>query len=295
MPTRLQIARKDILDRFEREGPRVYLLRDISKILEAERSGWRLAQATTTSDLIQLLGSGKAGRLRTVRLKPQEGASAKAVTRYVWGEVSPFALALTVRPGSYVSHGSAVFFHGLNELLPRSIYVNQEQSAKPKASGALTQERIHAAFRRRQRSSNYVLTFGEYDVVVLNGKSTGRLEVESLLSPEGQVVDVTSVERTLIDIAVRPSYAGGVEQVLAAYEGAKERLSSNVMLRTLEKLAYVYPYHQAIGFYMERAGYPEERIRRLRSIPIEFDFYLCYGAGELDYDARWRLFYPKGM
>jgi hypothetical protein len=60
---------------------------------------------------------------------------------------------------------------------------------------------------------------------------------------------------TLIDLAVRPSCAGGVYGVPAAYRRAKDLVSMRTVLSILKKLDYVYPYYQAIGFYMQRAGF----------------------------------------
>ena len=61
----------------------------------------------------------------------------------------------------------------------------------------------------------------------------------------------TNLERTLIDAAVRPVYAGGVFEVRKAYQLAKEKVSVNRLAALLQKLNYIYPYHQAIGFYLE--------------------------------------------
>jgi hypothetical protein len=203
-------------------------------------------------------------------------------------------MGLSLRSGAYLSHASALFLHGLTDQIPRSIYVNREQSQKSQ-SGTLTQAAIDRAFSHRQRRSKYIFSYEEWQLVLLSGKHTGRLGVSPMPSPLGEPLSVTGVERTLIDIVVRPDYAGGVYQVLQAFRSAKQRLSTNALLATLKKLGYLYPYHQAIGFYLQRAGYEPERWERIKKLPQEFDFYLAHDIHDKDYDQSWRLFFPKGF
>ncbi len=59
---------------------------------------------------------------------------------------------------------------------------------------------------------------------------------------------------------------------------------------------YVYPYRQAIGFYLEKAEvYDENEIQQLKDIPMNFDFYLDYKMKETEYSETWKISYPKDL
>lgn len=62
-----------------------------------------------------------------------------------------------------------------------------------------------------------------------------------------------------------------------------------------KKLRPCYPYHQAIGYYLERAGYKASAIELFRNHPREQDFYLTHAMGKTRYDERWRLYVPEGF
>jgi predicted transcriptional regulator of viral defense system len=131
---------------------------------------------------------------------------------------------------------------------------------------------------------------------MVNGMHTNRLEVINMpfaYDTDSSVpIDVTSLERTLLDITVRPVYAGGVEEVLKAFIRAKGRADIQSLVEILRKLDYVYPYHQAVGYYLERAGYCPEEIELVSAIPMEHDFYLTHYTGETVYVKHWRLHVP---
>ena len=199
MATRLQIAKRDILAELDKQPWRVLSSRQIADILREQRDFWRLAQNTTTADFIRFLSSHG---LQEVRLESQAYAP---VVRYIWRAASPYEVALSIKPGSYLSHGTAIFLHNLTNEIPRTIYVNQEQSPKPAPRGILTQEGIDRAFRNQQRVSNLAYTYSDFQIVVIAGKNTGRLEVGELDGPTGEKLAVTKLERTLIDSTVRPA------------------------------------------------------------------------------------------
>lgn len=271
------------------ENP-VFMESALKKALESNRSNWQLPDFMTFSDFLRLLLKEKAIRQITL-----ESELYPSIVRYAYGKVTEFQVALSMKPRAYLSHGTAVFLHGFTDQIPRAIYVNQEQSPKPKPTMGISQERIRLAYSRPQRTSRYAFRFGDHRIILVNGKSTNRMGVMQTKGPSGELLEVTSIERTLIDIVVRPAYAGGIFQVLDAYKAAKDRVNPREIVRILNEMDYVYPYHQSVGFLMERAGYEASSILALRERGLNFDFYLVHGARELDYEKSWRLYFPKGI
>ncbi len=290
-PTRLTIAKKDILSAIAGLNQKVFSPAQLAGLLSEQRDFWRLSQRTTTAEFIDFLQ--KQGDLKAAVFK--SSAYGREITRYSWGDASIYEFAQSFQSRGYLSHGTAVALHGLNDLLPTTLYVNVEQSEKPPPKGPLTQHGIDMAFAREQRQSNMTYTFENWSVTIINGKHTDALGVEEIAGPSEEKLRVTNLERTLIDIAVRPAYAGGIFQVLEAYRAARDRLSTNRLLATLKKLNYVYPYHQAIGFLMERAGYDQKRYGLLKQPGLKHKFYLTHGIKKPEYSDAWHIYYPSGV
>jgi hypothetical protein len=123
---------------------------------------------------------------------------------------------LSLQRDSFLSHGTALTVHGIAG--PSDIvYVNREQSPKDRSNG-ITQAAMALAFRNKQRQSKYIFHHSAVKYMLLNGKHTGRAGVTRTKTPSGETVEVTDKERTLIDVVVRPAYAGGIERVADAYE-----------------------------------------------------------------------------
>lgn len=294
--TRIQIARRDIISLFDQATKKVYRQKDIGMILSAHRSNWRLSQRTNTTAFIAFLLT--SGRLKKVVFPFKQPYSPE--TRYAWGDVSLYDIMLSLKPNCYFSHYTAMQLHELTEQLPKTSYVNFEQQLPSNSTVELNQQRIDSAFRRPVRTTAYVAETSEFRICMIAGKNTGNLGVDERweyrpITGGSTILRVTNLERTLIDIVVRPVYSGGIHEVLKAYKNARERVSVNKLAAMLHQLKFIYPYHQAIGFYLERAGYAPELIKLLRRFPIIFEFYLDRDMTDTEVAESWKLRIPKGF
>ncbi len=287
--SRLSLAKKDIVQVLDAEESRVFTRSQLDAILGLHRNEWRLAQSTTTNKFIEYLVKNSEMKAETFNLPY------RPTNRYLWRDVPTLEAIQSLRPEGYFSHFTALQLNGLTEQLPKTVYLNSEQQLTG-GGGSLAQESINRTFKRNCRVSNNVTTFHDLRICVVNGQNTGNLGVETIETDEGSRLRTTNIERTLIDITVRPVYSGGPHHVAQVFDAAHDRFSVNKLVSYLRKLEYTYPYHQAIGFYLDRTGrYSDTQLSLLRDLPIEFDFYLDYGLVDPDYNAEWRLYFPKGL
>ena len=158
------------------------------------------------------------------------------------------------------------------------------------------QPNIDLAFSRSQKVSNNIAKFQKYKVCLLNGKFTKKLGVIEIEKPQIGTVVVTNIERTLIDLTVRPVYANGVTDVLKIYKKAKSLLSVKKLAEALVKLDYIYPYHQAIGFYLDKSKvYEKSYLDLFKKFGLKYDFYLTHNMSKTKYSKDWRIYYPSNI
>jgi len=175
---------------FEQPPQKVYSQIQLAKILSEHRTYWRLAGRTTASDFITFLE--KQGQLKANIFRAENYA--REITRYSWGDPSTYELAQSLNARGYLRHSTAVALHGLTDLIPKSLYLNVEQSPKPVPSGSLTERGIDLAFSRKQRQSNMTYSYADWSVTIINGKNMANLGVEEIAGPFGERLRVTNLE-----------------------------------------------------------------------------------------------------
>jgi predicted transcriptional regulator of viral defense system len=276
-------------NRIENSQKHVFSPAEIVSLLTQLRAEYPFPRSLSERKLQRTLVDD--GILREISLTATYSFEGK---RYHFGAFSEYELALSLKPGAYLSHGTAAQLHGLIDNDSTTIYINKEQSPKS-SKGTLTQVGIDQAFAAKQRTSAYTITHQQTKIVLLSGKHSGRLGVTKIPGSQGEQLELTDLERTLIDLAVRPTYAGGAQVVANAYRNAQPMASISRLAKILHDLNYVYPYHQVVGFYLQNAGCPLSALQPLRDPGLHFDFYLEHAMKRTRFDSTWRLHVPEDL
>jgi hypothetical protein len=269
---------------------KVYTTAQIRQVVTTIKKEIKYPKSVSVSKMIEILESSHNIE------KAELLFPSRKYTLYIRGKASIFEIVSSLDGNAYCSHLSALYFHGLLEDgTYNDIYMNIEQSQKPKYENIMIQENIDKAFSRPPRITSNVVNYQQWRIFLINGKHTNKMGVINMTGPQKKKILVTDLERTLIDIAVRPNYSGGVSNVLNVYKKAIKKMSVDKMARMLKKLNYTYPYHQSIGFYLEKAGFPEGSHIFNKSFPVKFKFYLANQMNETEYSEKWNIFYPKDL
>jgi len=284
-------TKNDISSFFSKSPNKIFAFRELSAILDTYKKIWQLPKNITTFEFVEFLSKNKILKYVTIDFPYRK------TSRYISSnKLSFFEILLGMNKNSYFTHTTALFFHNLIPSLPRIIYLNVEQKEHKTYSQTLEQSKIDFAFSNSQRISKNTAKFQQHNICLLNGKFTNKLGVIKIKKAKIGTIDVTDIERTLIDLAVRPIYGGGVKNVLNAYKKAKNKLSIEKLVDTLIKLDYIYPYHQAIGFYLELSNVCKKSYLDLfKNLGLKYNFYLTHNMTKTNYSKEWQLYYPAEL
>ena len=180
---------------------------------------------------------------------------------------SRFEIACAISESAYLSHHSALEYHGISNQVFYTVTVTSKERFT-----AFTFDGV---------------TYEQYQPRITGGVTT---------PPQTPLVSVTDIERTIVDCIYDIGRAGGLEELVEAL-----RLLPG--LNENKVLAYLEEYNQI--FLWQKAGYMLEQFARELSISEDF-FAICKGhvnqrkryltddAG-LIYHPDWKLYAPKNL
>jgi len=277
----------------EAQPEMVWGSKDLEVLLAKTKNEWGSGNTVQDANILALLADRRI--LRTTVVDYNRGTT----LLYVSPNAHRAEIGLAVRRGSYLAYFTALHLWDLTKTIPKLFQTNLEQFKKRQGEKPeLEQLNVDKSFARPMRQSSefaeFEFTETKYRAQFLSGIKTERLGVTTV-QIGGRELPVTDVERTLIDALVRPIYCGGVDEVLHAFQKAKDRCSVKRTLSYLKKMDFIYPYHQLLGFYLERAGYPAKELEQIEKIQTSIDFYLTYEMREKNYSKKWKVYYPAEL
>ena len=134
-------------------------------------------------------------------------------------------IACTVDPFCYVSHLSAMAYHGLTDRIPRTLFLS---SPAPKNWKSFAAERMR---RDLQSSLDAYLASGFPALArVKFGKISGQrvechysVHLGAFRTVKGKALRVATIGRTFLDMLREPNLCGGIDYVLEVYKQSAEK------------------------------------------------------------------------
>lgn len=289
-PSSLSKALSEIRTWFDDQESSFWSETRLREVFNTHRESWSLAKRTEYNQFRTFLYDNRVLHREEIKFP-----SKSEVVIYK-GNPTTFEKISSVTNSSYLSHITALFIHELTEQIPRHLYVTTPQKASSK-NIKLTQDQILESSSKAFKRSLNSIVYEEMLATALFGIKIDGVRQKMNHTFFGSVY-VSSLEKTLIDIAVRPEYSGGIDEVLNAYREAAGKFQPNDLARLLRKHKFLYPYHQTVGYYMEKSQAYKKMDLRIMSQPgITHKFMLVKGLSKEDcvYNERWKLYVPRGF
>ncbi|MFN8513366.1 MAG: type IV toxin-antitoxin system AbiEi family antitoxin [Thermomicrobiales bacterium] len=186
-------------------------------------------------------------------LKPIPGVT------YVYQVVVPYAtvrpvqedeILMEVHPYAALAYLSALAFHHLTNELPQSIYALLPADGIGGMLPLGTDERDWKELalipgRRVPKLLGHHVQWSRVGADKFHGVA--------LYRPNGVPIRVTTPERTLLDGLQRPELSGGIENVLRAWDLARDMLDLDALVREVDQFA-VQVLRQRVGYILEELG-----------------------------------------
>jgi hypothetical protein len=259
---------------------------NLLKIFEKEKKDWGFKNSISPERI--LADFLKSDFFKTKAYIDQKGAKR---TIYYFNTEDELSILSAISAGGYFAYHTALKLHGLTSTKKDTYYLTKERNTYEEApdDNELSQESIDYSFSNPQRGSTNIHLYKRKRIMVTSGKRLDGLGIITKIIP-GINYQYTDLERTLIDIAVRPKYSGGSLNVLKAFKKSKGKTDLIKLKTYLDQMHYIYPYHQLIGFYLKRAGYPKKDYSIFRT-EIKFNFYLDYALIPTEFDDEWHIYH----
>lgn len=142
---------------------------------------------------------------------------------------SPEDVACTVDPFAYISHLSAMDYHGFTDRIPKLLYIS---TPSPKKWSAYAKERMRKDLGENAVENYYISNFPKLNRIKIDKINKVGLvwhsseHLGAFKSIKNRMTRVSTIGRTFLDMLRRPDLCGGIYHVLDVFkEHSKNYLS----------------------------------------------------------------------
>lgn len=217
-------------------------------------------------------------------------------------EQNIYTIANGLEKNRYISHYSAL--HANQLILDQSgkIFLKRERKTTSLRKD-LNQKDVDISFSLPMRASSlvYNITWDkkEYSIILIEGTGNQKLGINKIYINDFSYFYCTDIERTLIDIVMRPRYAGSLDNIVIAFNNVKDDIDLEYLATILNTLNPMYPYENNIAFFMYAANYPLKKIdlflSKINLKKVNYKFYLDYQMISKKYNEDFNVYYPSDL
>ena len=209
------------------------------------------------------------------------------LTRYSFHKDIPDeTLLLSLKKRAFLSMSSSLNYQGLSSYRDDFVFISQEQSPKEDYNHSkLTQEAIDNAFSKDYRRTKKVGKYNNKHIVFLEPKNTKEFGVIEING-----IKVSSVSRALVEMVVNVQYFRNTKELISVFKKIKSNIDIDEVFDIVEKFDFIYPYHQSIGYILEKIGFKREKLYKFKECVSKLNFYTDKKQDNYKYIAYWKMY-----
>ncbi|MCP4134737.1 MAG: hypothetical protein GY754_27430 [bacterium] len=216
------------------------------------------------------------------------------------GSPNAFDIALSLKKKSFLTGYLVFAFLGWTEYIPTIIHVNWKRNLFKKTNSPIVNDVLQKVAFKPKKASRLRFKYNDYEIMILNGQVIKKYKQQHfrLLSEIAELPDYTETyveERLIIESLINYHYFGGADIVWDAGIDQFLNLDLDLMYKIYKELDLIYPYANAIGYWMEKAGVSQKYLRKWeKMIDYNMQFHMFMGDGERRvWNKKWNLYVSK--
>lgn len=209
-------------------------------------------------------------------------------------------LASYCTPGDnqFFSHLSALYLNGLTNQRPTKHYITTETASRDLNSDrSYNHALLLQSFRKPARMTKKKFVYQKNEFYFLEKHHTGKIGLtQRTIGGIQNRIQVSSIERTLIDTVISPHYSGGIVNVISCFTEAQINISK--LKRVYDSYQLLYPYWQSIGLILEKTQSPlttkkwDDMFSQTKKVQFFLDRQY---RPDWETNTSWMVSHPKGL